>query len=110
VYADNDGNTAMAEMATATAMAVAIMLLLPPMATMSMRTTAAIQGHRLYDGNLTTMMGQRQCMSMMTAMTALMAMLAMVETAMVTLKAAAMGMMPPPLLMATMLMKMMAEI
>ncbi len=50
--------TAMVEMATATAMATAMMPLILPMATMSMTTMAVIQGTQLVNGNLTTMMGQ----------------------------------------------------
>jgi hypothetical protein len=53
--------TAMAEMATemamATAAATAMMPLPPPLATLSMKTAAALQGRRLDDGNWMTMMG-----------------------------------------------------
>jgi hypothetical protein len=47
----------MGEMAMATATATAMMLPLLPTATMSMTMMAAIQGRRLDNSNLTTMMG-----------------------------------------------------
>jgi hypothetical protein len=49
--------TAMAETATEAAMATAMMPPLPSTATMSMRTTAVIQGRQLDDGNLMMTMG-----------------------------------------------------
>ncbi len=52
--------TAMA-MATAMATVTAMMPPPPPMATMSMKTMAAIQGLQLGDGNWMTTMGRRQC-------------------------------------------------
>ncbi len=50
---------AMVETATVTATVMAMMPLLPPTATMSMRTATAIQGWQLDDDNLTTTMKQR---------------------------------------------------
>ncbi len=48
-------------MATVTATATAMMPLPPPLATLSMKTTAALQGRRLDDGDWTTTMGRQQC-------------------------------------------------
>jgi hypothetical protein len=48
------------EMATAMAMATAMMLPLPPSVTQSMKTTAALQGRRLDNGDWTTAIGRRQ--------------------------------------------------
>ncbi len=48
-------------MATATATATAMMPLPPPLATLLMKTTAALQGWQLDNDNWTTTMVQRQC-------------------------------------------------
>jgi hypothetical protein len=48
-------------MATATATATAMMPPLPPSETLSMKTTAALWGWQLDNGNWTTAMGQQQC-------------------------------------------------
>jgi hypothetical protein len=59
--------TAMAMVETVTgmvmAMAMATAMMPPPLplVTLSMKTTAALQGWRLDDGNWTTTMGRQQC-------------------------------------------------
>ncbi len=87
---------AITEMVNVTAMATAMMPPLQLMAMMSTTMTAVIQGRQLDDGNLTTMMGQQQCMSTMTVMTAMVEMA--MATAMATVTATATAMVLPPLI------------
>jgi hypothetical protein len=95
-------------MAMATLTAMAMMPPLPLMATMSITTTAVIQGRQLDDGNLTTTMGQQGCTSMMTALKVMAEMV--MATALVMVMAMGMAMTPllPPA--AFMLRKMTAAI